>query len=194
MSFTHQEFYFIRHGQTGWNLKYIAMGSKNIALNQVGVEQAHEAKKLMHGYDFNRIVSSPLDRALQTAEILNAGQLTREIQVIDELKEACCEMEGKIKQSSDWVNLWRNGSPINGAEEYTDFRKRVAKGLQKAMMYPGPVLIVSHGGVYWAIQEMLNLVVRDLPNATPVYHRPPSASGANNQWFVCNLNYKESYE
>jgi len=38
-----QEFYFIRHGQTDWNLKHIAMGSKNIPLNQLGVKQAHEA-------------------------------------------------------------------------------------------------------------------------------------------------------
>lgn len=195
MIFTQQEFYFIRNGQTDWNLKHIAMGSKNIPLNQAGIEQAHEAKKLMHGCEFNSIVSSPLERALQTAEILNAEKLTRKIQVIDELKESCWgKMEGKTKQSSDWINLWRNSRLINGAEKYTDFKKRVAKGLQKAMMCPGPVLIISHGGVYWAIQEILNLVICDLPNAMPVYHRPPSDSGANNQWFVCNLNYEESYE
>jgi broad specificity phosphatase PhoE len=194
MIFNHQEFYFIRHGQTDWNLKNIAMGSQNIPLNQAGVEQAHEAKKLMHGYEFNSIVSSPLERALQTAEILNDGQASRKIQILDELKEACWgEMEGKIMQSYDWLNVWRNGSLINGAEKYTDFKKRVAKGLQKAMMCPEPVLIISHGVVYWAIQEILHLVFQDLPNATPVYHKLSSFSEAHKQWFACNLNNKESY-
>lgn len=128
MIFTQQEFYFIRHGQTDWNLKHIAMGSKNIPLNQAGVEQAHEAKKLMHGYEFNSIVSSPLERALQTAEILNAENSTRKIQIIDELKEACWgEMEGKTKQSSGWIKLWRNGRLINGAEKYTDLKKEWLK-------------------------------------------------------------------
>jgi len=68
---------------------------------------------MKHDYEFSGIVSNPLDRAQQTAEILNASKLTS-----------------------------------NGAEKYINFKERVAKGPYKAMMYPGPVLIISHGGVY----------------------------------------------
>ena len=49
-------------------------------------------------------------------------------------------------------------------------KNRMAKGLKAEQIYPGPVLIVSHGAVYWATQNMLDLAVKDTPNAIPLYH------------------------
>lgn len=37
-----------------------------------------------------------------------------------------------------------------------------------------PVLIVSHGGVYWVVQEILGLLIIDLGNSEPVFHQPPA--------------------
>jgi broad specificity phosphatase PhoE len=59
-------FYFIRHGETEWNRRNIIMGSKDIPLNELGLQQAHEASRVLENESFDVIVSSPKIRAQQT--------------------------------------------------------------------------------------------------------------------------------
>lgn len=55
---TEKPFFFIRHGQTDWNVKHHVMGVTDIPLNQVGMMQAQSAHQqfkgiktgLMNGY------------------------------------------------------------------------------------------------------------------------------------------------
>lgn len=43
-----------------------------------------------------------------------------------------------------------------------------------ALTFSPNVLIVAHGGVYWAIQHAINIFDdHDLPNCTPILHIPP---------------------
>ena len=63
--------YVVRHGQTNWNVKGKIQGKSDIELNEKGIEQAKELKELIKNYDINLIISSPLKRAKQTAEIIN---------------------------------------------------------------------------------------------------------------------------
>ncbi|RKR73663.1 histidine phosphatase family protein [Frondihabitans australicus] len=62
----------IRHGQTDWNLHDQLQGSSDIPLNDTGREQAHRAALLLAPYEWSAIVSSPLMRARETAEIIAA--------------------------------------------------------------------------------------------------------------------------
>ncbi len=59
----------IRHGETSWNALGKFQGRQNIALSETGVHQAKLLKKRLSG-DFSAVYSSPLDRALLTAEII----------------------------------------------------------------------------------------------------------------------------
>lgn len=68
----------IRHGQTDWNLHDQLQGSSDIPLNDTGRGQAHAAAQLLAPYDWAAIVSSPLMRARETAEII-ASQLGIEL-------------------------------------------------------------------------------------------------------------------
>jgi len=70
----------IRHGQTDWNSHDKLQGSSNIPLNETGRGQAHEAARILaeEGESWNAIVSSPLDRARETARII-AGDLGIEL-------------------------------------------------------------------------------------------------------------------
>lgn len=63
-------FGLVRHGQTDYNLQNLFQGSSDIPLNDTGREQAHHA--LDHAADiaWDVVVSSPLLRARQTAEII----------------------------------------------------------------------------------------------------------------------------
>ncbi len=62
---------FLRHGQADNNTKKILAGrSPGINLTTVGIEQAEQAGKMLKSLDISAIYSSPIDRALQTAEIV----------------------------------------------------------------------------------------------------------------------------
>ena len=63
--------YFIRHGQTDWNLERKIQGCTDIPLNEKGVLDAEAAAEKVAEIKWDRIISSPLSRARQTAEILN---------------------------------------------------------------------------------------------------------------------------
>lgn len=62
--------YLIRHGQTAMNKTMSLQGRSNLPLNDTGIRQAEEAGRKFreHGIVFDRIYSSPLIRAVQTAE------------------------------------------------------------------------------------------------------------------------------
>jgi len=65
-------FAFIRHGQTDWNRDDRLQGSSDIPLNDAGRAQAHEAAVLLRDGGWEVVVSSPLVRARETAEIIAA--------------------------------------------------------------------------------------------------------------------------
>ncbi|RKM57975.1 histidine phosphatase family protein [Butyrivibrio sp. X503] len=62
-------FYFIRHGQTVWNVENKICGATDIALTELGHEQAIETGKkiLEEGIHADEILTSPLVRAKDTA-------------------------------------------------------------------------------------------------------------------------------
>ena len=62
-------FYFIRHGQTLWNLENKICGATDIALTELGHRQAIEAGEsfIAEGLQADEILHSPLIRAAETA-------------------------------------------------------------------------------------------------------------------------------
>ena len=61
------EIYIIRHGQTVWNAKKLLQGSTDIELNENGRELAGETGRNLESVHFDKIYSSPLIRAYETA-------------------------------------------------------------------------------------------------------------------------------
>lgn len=62
------EIYFVRHGQTDWNLNRKWQGWIDIPLNAEGQRQAHARR--LHLPQVHRVIASPLSRAFETARIL----------------------------------------------------------------------------------------------------------------------------
>jgi len=63
---------FLRHGQAENNTKKILAGrSPNVNLTKTGIEQAEQAAKMLKSLNISAIYSSPIDRALQTAQIVS---------------------------------------------------------------------------------------------------------------------------
>ena len=62
---------FLRHGQAENNTKKILAGrSPGVNLTKVGIQQAEQSGKMLKSLNISTIYSSPIDRALQTAEIV----------------------------------------------------------------------------------------------------------------------------
>jgi uncharacterized phosphatase len=64
---------FIRHGQTDWNREGLLQGASDIPLNDMGRQQAHDAFMTLRSRPWDAVVSSPLQRARETARIIAEG-------------------------------------------------------------------------------------------------------------------------
>jgi len=165
-------FYYLRHGQTDWNLKHRAQGQQDIKLNDTGRVQAIRAAPKLQGKGIASICCSPLARARESASII-ATALFLPVVVVDDLKEAAWGVfEGQTK--GPWFARWKEGETHEGAEPYEAFVHRALRGINSALREQAPVLIVAHGGTYWAIEKHTRTsLAEDIPNCTPVLHRPP---------------------
>ena len=67
--------YIIRHGQTEQNRRGLIQGQGDYPLNDTGEQQARDARDLLKrmGISFAKIYSSPLERAMRTAELVAPG-------------------------------------------------------------------------------------------------------------------------
>jgi probable phosphoglycerate mutase len=65
-----RSFLCLRHGITDWNREGRFQGRTDIPLNDEGISQARAAARRLQSVPFDTIVSSPLIRAVKTAEII----------------------------------------------------------------------------------------------------------------------------
>jgi len=65
-----RSFFCLRHGATDWNRQGRFQGRTDNPLNDMGITQAHAAAKRLQAVALGHVVSSPLLRAVQTAEII----------------------------------------------------------------------------------------------------------------------------
>lgn len=80
----------VRHGQTNWNINTLLQGLTDNELNETGVNQAKKvgAYLLDHDSNWDELVSSPLIRAVQTAEVIkDILKFPKEIVLDDNLIE-----------------------------------------------------------------------------------------------------------
>ena len=65
-----RSFICLRHGATDWNRLGLFQGRTDNPLNDDGIAQAHAAAEKLQTIELTHVVSSPLLRAAQTAEII----------------------------------------------------------------------------------------------------------------------------
>ena len=140
--------YLVRHGQCESNV----IGRYNFIdedLNETGIKQANDLKDRIKDIDYDIVISSPLIRALHTAEIINANN--KEIITDDRLVERKHgSLEGKSVNEVDREEEWNYYSEkkFGTAEKAIEVCSRVKEFLDelKKEDYKS-VLIVAHSGV-----------------------------------------------
>ena len=171
----HHPFYFLRHGETDWNKERRLQGFSDIPLNTTGRSQAENARPAVHAIGFKSIAASPLQRAWDTAAIVNQG-LDLKMTAVPDLREVDV---GAFEGVSDptWMQRWHAGEPMESVEGFSAFGERIARGLAHALALDHPVLIVAHGGVFRAIERLLGFAgTTDVPNCCLARFEPPAGS------------------
>lgn len=79
--------FLIRHGETDWNKALRIQGREDIPLNHHGIEQAKECGRAFQQLNIDCIVSSPLIRAVQTANEIAKYVGVREVIIEERLIE-----------------------------------------------------------------------------------------------------------
>ena len=145
----------VRHGQTEMNAQSLYFGKLNPPLNDLGINQAYQAKeKLLNiDYDYDIIYSSPLERARQTAEICN--YLDKKIIFDTNLEEINFGIfEGlNFKQISEkypnevkkMKEDWKNFNYITGESPNQMFQRAIS--FLKNLDFSKNNLIVAHWGI-----------------------------------------------
>lgn len=142
--------YVTRHGRTDWNDRGKIQGRIDIPLNAHGVLQALELKEELVDVDFDIIMTSPLMRAKQTAEILNQDR-DSELLCDERIAERNFGIyEGENIEEIDFSSLWnfKEDKEVEGVEPIRPFFKRIYEFLDEISnsTYEA-ILIVAHGGV-----------------------------------------------
>ncbi|NSJ26466.1 histidine phosphatase family protein [Blautia glucerasea] len=101
--------YFVRHGQTVWNVENKICGATDIALTELGHQQAIETGKMLkkQGIQADEILYSPLIRAAETARH------------ISEITGIPGRMEPRLKEQNygKWESTARDGLAFKKAKE-----------------------------------------------------------------------------
>ncbi len=172
MAFSHP-FYFLRHGETGWNKIRKTQGQYDSSLNDKGRQQAQRAGEILASEPIERIVSSPLSRVRHTAEAV-ARHHDVEITFDDDLKECHLgDMQGQ--PNGEWLADYWVGDfdPPNG-ETFRTFANRVWLAMGRAADLGPNTLIVAHGGLWIAAHEFTRVEpgLMPMPNALPLHITP----------------------
>jgi probable phosphoglycerate mutase len=139
-------FALVRHGQTDWNAERRLQGATDIPLNDVGREQAREAVATLANYQWDAIVSSPLSRAAETADLIAEGLgLTVARRVPELIERSFGPAEGL--QAGPELEALRIPGGFRGGESDDDAASRGMDALEDlAQEFAGQrVLVVTHG-------------------------------------------------
>jgi uncharacterized phosphatase len=160
-------FALIRHGQTDWNAQRRLQGSTDIPLNDVGRGQARDAVAALSGYEWDAVVSSPLSRAAETADLIAAGlglTVTRRVPELTERDFGPCEG----LQDGPELDALRTPDGFRGAESDDEAAARGLAALEAlAEEFGGSrVLVVAHGTlIRLSLSRALGRTLESIDNA-----------------------------
>lgn len=140
-----QEVYLCRHGETLWNLTHQHTSRTDLPLTEEGIQQGILLRERLKDKKFAKIISSPLQRSLETCKL--AGCEKKVIIDPDFSEWDYGEYEGKktaeIRKDYPHWDLFLNGA--KGGESVADVERRAKRAVGKIREVKGDVLIFSHG-------------------------------------------------
>ena len=143
-----QKVYLIRHGETAWSLSGQHTGITDLALTAHGREVARRLRPVLANATFALVLTSPLRRARETAQLAGLGE---QALVEPDLHEWLYgEYEGRTAEQIEaqrpgWI-IFRDGAP--GGETPAQIGARVDRVIARVRAAPGDVALFAHGHVF----------------------------------------------
>ena len=141
------EVVLVRHGQTEWSRDGRHTGLTDIPLTEQGEHEASLVGPTLRAWEFNTVLSSPLHRARQTAELSGIDQPL-------ELRNELLEWDYGIYEGRTNAEIvaaapgWTKWSgPIADGESAADVGTRADRAIERLSIdaHAGPVLVFAHG-------------------------------------------------
>ena len=137
--------FLARHGETEWTVTRRHTGSTDVPLTDAGELQAVELGQLLTGVEPDRVLSSPMRRALDTARLAGFEDQVRQVDALREFDYG--EYEGLTSDQirarrPDW-DLFRDGCP--GGETVEQVAARVKPLLDEIVTAGRRVILFGHG-------------------------------------------------
>ena len=141
--------YIIRHGQTQLNKAHVLQGRSDYPLNDVGISQAQEAKARLdqEQIQFDHIFSSPLIRAIQTAEILapcHAIKIDDRLIEMDYGPYEGTDLKNPPPEVLEFFRDFVHNPAPDGMEQLADVVKRAGEFLEDIRDLTGNILVSTH--------------------------------------------------
>ena len=173
------EIFVTRHGQTDWNALGKVQGQTDIELNEKGKKQAEKTGKLIKNEKIDLIITSPLKRAKETAQIINKNFNVPILEDKRLMERSFGQSEGmkknerkKAKEINPKINdIWdyKRNINFNNMETMKQFCDRIYEFFDELIKeYKDKnILIVTHGGTsiiikcYFIKYPLNNLVNMD---------------------------------
>lgn len=147
------ELILARHGETMWNVEKVFRGRADVNLDEVGIKQAELLGKYLSNWELEAIYSSPVKRALDTANIVARYQ-----KVAVRIAEGLTDFdfgewqslpEQEVKRLYPAIlSEWHNNpdkAKMPGGESLADVRGRAVEVVNDVLSrHQGNVLLVSH--------------------------------------------------
>ncbi|KQC07066.1 MAG: hypothetical protein APR62_07110 [Smithella sp. SDB] len=149
----------IRHGETLWNKEGRVQGISDIELSTVGFEQARLLALSLKDYPIREVHTSPLKRALKTAEVINEFH-QKEIHIHDDLMEIDPgDFEGMyykelVACEKDFLNKWITDPAsvkMPNGESLTQLQERAWRVMERIISKDENALVVAHNFTIGAI-------------------------------------------
>ncbi len=143
--------FLIRHGETDWNRVGRFQGVRDIPLNDEGRQQARVLAEVWN-QELDAVLSSPLSRARETADILAQ---TRGLVVEEPIALLAERAYGDAEGLTLAERRDRYGDHVPGMEAPESVRARGMEFLKLMEARTGRIAAVSHGGLInallWAV-------------------------------------------
>ena len=157
----------VRHGQSEWNATGRWQGRADPPLTDEGRRQSIAATGALGSFD--AVVASPLLRAVETATIIAERLGIGPVPTDPDLMERDAgEWQGltRVQIQEQWPGYLEDGRRPPGYEPDDAMLARVHSGLARiaGRVGDGDVLVISHGGVVYALEDACGEPWRRIPN------------------------------
>lgn len=188
-----RHFYMIRHGETEANANQIMAGSLDSPLTENGRAQARAIHDVIDALKIKprRIVHSHLERARETAEIINDALNVPMHEDPDYAELHTGDWEGvHYDECRDLLRGWVDPP---GGERYAEFFERIKRAKKRALKGHEPVMAVTHGGVFRAFLKLHGIHKTGVRNCM-LYEFEPATNleNGNFPWTVWRYDIKET--